>query len=77
VVAVVAILSIRAYRQHATAETFSIRAANGIDEAMYVTIGGIEQWIQIRGRDRNRSSAWCRTASTSRNFCEVIFTRKR
>lgn len=30
-----------------------IDTLRGINEAGYVTIGGIEQWIQIRGRDRN------------------------
>src|SRR5215467_10010540 len=30
-----------------------IDASKGIAEASYVSIGGIDQWIQIRGRDRN------------------------
>jgi predicted alpha/beta-fold hydrolase len=33
-------------------EEFSIRSVDGIDEAGYVSIGGIEQWITIRGQDR-------------------------
>jgi hypothetical protein len=33
--------------------TYQITAPNGIDEASYVKIGGIEQWITIRGEDRN------------------------
>jgi hypothetical protein len=28
-------------------------SANGVYEAMYVPIGGIDQWVQIRGVDRN------------------------
>jgi pimeloyl-ACP methyl ester carboxylesterase len=32
--------------------TYAITAPNGIDEATYVKIGGIEQWITIRGEDR-------------------------
>lgn len=32
---------------------YAIAAPNGIDEARYVAIGGIEQWITIRGEDRN------------------------
>jgi pimeloyl-ACP methyl ester carboxylesterase len=32
---------------------YAITAPNGIDEAAYVEIGGIEQWITIRGQDRN------------------------
>src|SRR6266567_5166544 len=35
------------------ARTYAITAPNGIDEATYVEIGGIEQWITIRGEDRN------------------------
>ena len=33
--------------------TYAITTPNGIDEATYVEIGGIEQWITIRGEDRN------------------------
>lgn len=33
------------------ARTYAITAPNGIDEATYVKIGGIEQWITIRGKD--------------------------
>jgi len=33
-------------------EMFAIRTKNGIDEGSYVSIGGIEQWITIRGEDR-------------------------
>ena len=31
---------------------FAIHSAKGIDEASYVAIGGIEQWVTIRGQDR-------------------------
>jgi len=34
------------------AKDYAITAPNGIDEARYVAIGGIEQWITIRGEDR-------------------------
>jgi pimeloyl-ACP methyl ester carboxylesterase len=34
------------------ARDYAITAPNGIDEAKYVEIGGIEQWITIRGEDR-------------------------
>jgi pimeloyl-ACP methyl ester carboxylesterase len=30
-----------------------VDSPNGINEAMYVPIGGVDQWIQIRGRDRS------------------------
>jgi pimeloyl-ACP methyl ester carboxylesterase len=45
-------LAYRAYQQHEIAKTLSINTPNGIDEGMFVKIGGIDQWITIRGRDR-------------------------
>ena len=54
VVAIAALgLGYRAYRQHKIADAITIRSANGIDEAMFVKIGGIEQWLQIRGEDKS------------------------
>ncbi len=35
------------------AEVYAISSPKGIDEAQFVTIGGIEQWITIRGWDRD------------------------
>jgi pimeloyl-ACP methyl ester carboxylesterase len=35
------------------ARDFAISTKNGIDEGSYITIGGIEQWVTIRGEDRN------------------------
>jgi pimeloyl-ACP methyl ester carboxylesterase len=35
------------------AEQYAIKSAKGIDEASFVSIGGIEQWVTIRGQDRN------------------------
>jgi pimeloyl-ACP methyl ester carboxylesterase len=32
---------------------YAITSPKGIDEAQYVTIGGIEQWVTIRGWDRD------------------------
>ena len=46
-------LAYRGYRHHQGDKALAIGTANGIDEAMFVPIGGIEQWITIRGRDRN------------------------
>jgi len=34
-------------------ESYAIRSATGIDEASYVAIGGIEQWVTIRGQYRD------------------------
>jgi pimeloyl-ACP methyl ester carboxylesterase len=35
------------------AKAYAIRSATGIDEASYVPIGGIEQWVTIRGQKRD------------------------
>lgn len=34
------------------AKQYAINPAKGIDEASYVSIGGIEQWVTVRGQDR-------------------------
>lgn len=52
VVLVAAAFPYRAWRQHENAEALQIRTSNGIEEALYVPLGGIAQWIQIRGDDR-------------------------
>ena len=46
-------LGYRAWSQHQAARAFRITTANGIDEGRFVRIGGIEQWITIRGDDRS------------------------
>ena len=53
-VAVVAAgLGLRAYLQHLAREELAIRSPNGVQEGAFVAIGGIKQWVQIRGEDRN------------------------
>jgi pimeloyl-ACP methyl ester carboxylesterase len=54
VVAVVigGMLAYRAWRQHEAAGVAAIRTPNGIDEERFVRIGGLDQWISIRGQDR-------------------------
>jgi pimeloyl-ACP methyl ester carboxylesterase len=52
-VVVAAGLGFRAYRQHLAAEILAIRSPNGVQEGGFVAIGGIKQWVQIRGEDRN------------------------
>jgi pimeloyl-ACP methyl ester carboxylesterase len=32
---------------------YAINTPNGIDEAKYIEVGGIQQWVTIRGEDRN------------------------
>src|SRR5437762_6197138 len=34
------------------ARDYAVTTPNGIDEASYVKVGGLEQWITIRGEDR-------------------------
>jgi pimeloyl-ACP methyl ester carboxylesterase len=42
----------RAWRQHENALALRISTPNGIEETRYVRLGGVDQWIQIRGDDR-------------------------
>ena len=35
------------------ARDYAIATPNGVDEARYVEVGGIQQWITIRGEDRD------------------------
>lgn len=42
----------RAYRQHETAELLVMTSPDAIDEASFVRIGGVDQWIQVRGEHR-------------------------
>ncbi len=54
-----AILALRAHRQHVIAQAIAIHTPKGIDEGMYVKIGEIDQWVQIRGQDRNNPVLLC------------------
>jgi len=47
--AVAVSLAYRAYRQHEVAAELAIRSADGIDSLQAVSIGGIDQWIHVRG----------------------------
>jgi pimeloyl-ACP methyl ester carboxylesterase len=53
IVVVAAGLGFRAYRQYLAAEALAIRSPNGVQEGGFVVIGGIKQWVQIRGEDRH------------------------
>lgn len=46
-------LAYRKLRQRQVAKALTIGTPNGIVEERFVRIGGIEQWIQIRGDDRD------------------------
>jgi pimeloyl-ACP methyl ester carboxylesterase len=49
---VAAPLTVRAVLKHRGAVRARIDSPNGIVEGRYVRIGGVEQWLQIRGEDR-------------------------
>ncbi len=51
-VAVGGALGYRAHKQHQNREALAIHTPNGIDLGMYVEIGGLRQWLQIRGEDK-------------------------
>lgn len=42
----------RAFRQHENAQALAVDAKTGIAETRFVSLGGVAQWIQIRGEDR-------------------------
>jgi pimeloyl-ACP methyl ester carboxylesterase len=43
----------RVYRHHQIAAATPIDAVRGVDEEVFATIGGVEQWISIRGQNRD------------------------
>jgi pimeloyl-ACP methyl ester carboxylesterase len=45
-------LAWRRARQRRVAKQLEITTANGIVEQRFVRVGGIDQWIQLRGEDR-------------------------
>ena len=57
--AVIAFFAVRTLRQNANAKAFAIADPKGIDEAGYVEIGGIRQWIQVRGHNRDNPILLC------------------
>jgi pimeloyl-ACP methyl ester carboxylesterase len=53
VLAVGAGLGYRAWRQHEGEPLMRIATPQGVDDALFVELGGAQQWVTIRGRDRN------------------------
>jgi len=45
-------LTVRVWLQHETAGRLAIRSADGIEEGLFVELGGIPQWITVRGEHR-------------------------
>ena len=52
--AVVALVVTRAWAQHRVAAATKITQPQGIDSLESVRLGGVDQWIQIRGHDRSK-----------------------
>ena len=52
--AVVLLVAIRAVWQHRAAEQIRISSPNGIHVLEKIRLGGVEQWVQIRGQDRSK-----------------------
>jgi pimeloyl-ACP methyl ester carboxylesterase len=50
--AIAGALTYRSHLQHEHSVALRIRGANGIDESRFVEVGGLRQWIRIRGEDR-------------------------
>lgn len=57
--AIVALLSVRVFHQRTNAPRFAIQAPNGIEESGYINIGDSQQWLQIRGQDRDNPVLLC------------------
>lgn len=53
VLAVIAALSYRAISQHRIANAVKIASPNGIDEAKFIDINGAQEWITIRGQNKD------------------------
>jgi len=51
---IIAWLGLRAIWQHQTANRIRITSPTGIDSLEKIKLGGIDQWIQIRGHDRGK-----------------------
>src|SRR5688572_22088 len=52
VVAAAALGGYRAWRQNEGERALSISTAAGVDDGLFVDVGGVAQWITIRGTDR-------------------------
>jgi pimeloyl-ACP methyl ester carboxylesterase len=53
VLACLLVLAWRGFRQHQIAERLRITTPDGVQEAGFVRIGGVDQWVQIRGEHRS------------------------
>jgi pimeloyl-ACP methyl ester carboxylesterase len=69
-------LGYRAWRQHQSAEALAIRTPNGIDEGLFVRVGGIDQWITIRGQDRSNPVLLFLHGGPGSAFVPGLFSRE-
>jgi pimeloyl-ACP methyl ester carboxylesterase len=46
-------LGYRAYRQHQNGEALAIHTPSGIDEATFIRVSGAEEWITLRGDNKD------------------------
>ena len=84
IVTLAAALLYRKYLQHDVSEVRAIRSPNGIDSLEAVHIGGIDQWIEVRGQNINNpillfihggpGFAFIAMGSTFQDPWEKIFT---
>jgi len=52
-VLIVLAFGFRAWMQHENAVALAITTPNGIDEARFVSLGGMDQWVEIKGENRD------------------------
>jgi pimeloyl-ACP methyl ester carboxylesterase len=46
-------LAYRAYRQHRNARALTINRPGGVNEGFFARVGGVDQWMRIRGENRD------------------------
>jgi len=46
-------LGYRALKQNENARDLAVHTPRGVQEAMFVRLGGVDQWVQVRGEDRD------------------------
>lgn len=51
----IALFVVRMYAQRTAAARIRISSADGIDSIEKIRLGGVDQWIQIRGQDRTKT----------------------